>query len=131
MEELGCTLVPNSPLRRWACSSGWIPYGSSGGCFTSFLIVERARKGCKTMSLVPEGNFWPYCSSPPIRMRFSIRPVRQKGCDGRAISSPNPNVDPVLLTAHPGEARLQVDLQETPSFCFSGSVERKEGIHNP
>lgn len=80
-------------------------------------------QSCKTMSLVPEGNFWPYCSSPPIRMKFSVHSGR------RAISSPNPNVDPVLLTAHPGEASLASPLAGVPFFLLQW-LSRKEG-RNP
>lgn len=87
------------------------------------------RQSCKTMSLVPEGNFWLYCSSPPIRMKFSVCPLRQKGRDGRAISLPNPNVDPVLLTAHPGEASLASPLVGDPFFLLQ-QLSRKEG-RNP
>ena len=87
------------------------------------------RQSCKTMSLVPEGNFWLYCSSPPIRMKFSVCPLRQKGRDGRAISLPNPNVDPVLLTAHPGEDSLASPLVGDPFFLLQ-RLSRKEG-RNP
>ena len=102
----------------------WWELHQLSDCRKGSLGMQR----CKTMSLVPEGNFWPYCSFPPIRMKFSVCPLRQKGCDGRAISSPNPNVDPVLLTAHPGGASLASPIAGDPFFLLQW-LSRKEGRH--
>lgn len=41
--------------------------------------VSLEMQSCKTMCLVPEGNFWhrPYCSSPAISMKLSVNSGRR------------------------------------------------------
>lgn len=126
--------MPNSPVFSWASVAGWIPYGYVW-MHHSFLIAERAPFRCKlakrwcVLSLKGISGSGTIVLPLPCSVMFFISSDR-RDVMGRSVH-PTQNVVLLVSCCASWCPAWLTYFWVTVLFCFSRSVRREQGIHNP